>query len=67
MKSTTLSCLLILASKRCMLCCLIMCGSHKCENLVREFVSFVRFVNMLKIAHKHPQDYWNLYPLLLEG
>ena len=22
---------------------------------------------MLKIAHKHPQAYWNLYPLLTEG
>ena len=22
---------------------------------------------MLKIAHKHPQDYWNPYPLLTEG
>ena len=22
---------------------------------------------MLKIAYKHPQAYWNLYPLLIEG
>ena len=22
---------------------------------------------MLKIAYKHPQAYWNLYPLLTEG
>ena len=29
--------------------------------------SSVRFVNMLKIAHKHPQVYWNPYPLLTEG
>ena len=67
MKSTTLSCLLILGPKRCMLCCLLVCGGHRCEFPVREFVSNVRFVNMLKIAHKHPQAYWNLYPLLTEG
>ena len=42
-----------------------MSGGHRCKNLVRKFVSNVRFVNMLKIAHKHPQVYWNLYPLLI--
>ena len=67
MKSTMLSCLLILGTKRCMLCCLLVCGGHRCENLVREFAKRVRFVNMLKIAHNHPQVYWNLYPLLIEG
>ena len=67
MKSTTLGCLLILAPKRCMLCCLLKYGSHTCEKLVREFVSIVRFFNVLKIEHKHPQVYWNLYPLLNKG
>ena len=50
-----------------MLYCLLMCGGHRCENLAIEFVSSVRIVNMLRIAHKHPQDYWNPYPLLIEG
>ena len=66
MKSTILNCLLILDPKRCMLCYLLMCSDHRCENLAREFASSVRFVNMLKIAHKHPQDYWNPYPLLID-
>ena len=67
MKSTRLSCLLILGAKRCVLCCLLVCGGHICEFPVREFISNVRFVNMLKIAHKHPQAYWNLYLLPTEG
>ena len=67
MRSTTLSCLLILGLKRCMLCCLLVCGGHRWEFPVSKFVSHVRFVNMLKIAHKHPQDCWNRYPLLREG
>ena len=67
MKSTTLSCLLILGPKRCMLCCLLMCGSCRGEKPVREFVSNVKIDNMLKIAYKHPQAYWSLYPLLKEG
>ena len=67
MKSTILSCLLILAPKRCMLCCLLVCVGHRCESLVRKFVSNIRFVNMLKIAYIHPQVSWNLYPLLSEG
>ena len=50
-----------------MLCCLLVCGGRTCENLVRKFVSNLRFVKMLKIAHKHPQVYWNLYPLLNKG
>ena len=66
-KSTTLSCLLILAPKRCMLYCLLVCGGHRCKPLVSKFVSNFRFFNMLKIAHKHPQGYWNPYPLLIEG
>ena len=66
MKSTTLSYLLILAPKRCIPCCLLVCGGYRCENLLIKFVSNVRFVNMLKIAHNHPQVYWNLYPLLHE-
>ena len=65
MRSTILSCLPSLGSKRCMLYCLLVCSSHRCENLIRKFVSNVRFVNMLKIAHKHPQVYWNLYLLLI--
>ena len=67
MRSTTLSCLLILGLKRCMLCCLLMFCIHRCEFLVSKFVSNVRFVNMLKIAHKHPQAYWNHYLFLIEG
>ena len=43
------------------------CGGHRCKFLVSKFASNVRFVNVLKIAHKHPQAYWNLYPLLTEG
>ena len=66
-KSTTLSCLLILGLKRYMLCCLLMCGGHRYKKLIRKFVNNVRFVNVLKIAHKHPQAYWNPYPLLTEG
>ena len=67
-KSTMLSCLLILGTKRCMLYCLLMFGGPRCENHVREFVSSVRFVNMLKIdTGRHPQVYWNPYPLLIEG
>ena len=44
-----------------------MCGGYRCENIVRKFFSNVRFVNMLKIARKHPQVYWNLYLLLNKG
>ena len=66
MKSTTQSYLLILGPKKCMLCCLLACGGHRCENPVSKFVSSVRFVNVLRIAHKHPQDYWNPYQLLIE-
>ena len=50
-----------------MLCCLPVYGGHTCEFLVSKSVSLVRFVNMLRIAHKHPQDFWNHYPLLKEG
>ena len=50
-----------------MLCCLLVCGSHRCDFLVSKFISNVKFANMLKIAHKLPQAYWNLYPLLTEG
>ena len=67
MKPTTLSCLLIFGPKRCILCYLLVCGGHRWENPVREFVSTVRFVNVLNIAHKHPQAYLNLLPLLTEG
>ena len=67
MKSTTLSFLLILTPKRCMLCCLFVCGGYRCENLVRKLESNVKFINMLKIAYKHPQVYWNLYLLLSKG
>ena len=67
MSSTTLSCLLILGLRRCMLCCLPMYGGHTCESLVSRFFSLVRFVNMLRIAHKYPQVCWNHYPLLKEG
>ena len=55
MKSSTLNSLLIFAPKRCIPCYLLMCGGHRCENLVRKFVYNARFVNMLKIAYKHPR------------
>ena len=67
MKSTILSYLLILGIKICMLCFLHVCGGHRCEKLVRKFAKSVKFVNILKIAHRHPQVYWNPYPLLTEG
>ena len=67
MRSTTLSGLLILGLKRCMLCCLLVCGGHRLEFLVSKFVSNVKFVNVLKIAHKPSQAYWNRYQLLREG
>ena len=67
MRSTTLSFLLILGLKRFMLCFLLVCGGHRCEFRVREFVSNIRCVNMVKIAHKHPQHYGNIYSLLTEG
>ena len=57
MKSTTLSCLLILGTKRYILCFLLAYGGHRCEKPIREFVSIVRFIKMLKIAYKHPQVY----------
>ena len=50
-----------------MLCFLLVCGGHRCKNLVRKFVSNARFVNVLKIAYKQFQVYWNLYPLLNKG
>ena len=67
MRSTTLSCFLILGLKRCMLFCLLVCGGHRCEFLISKFVSNAKFFSVLKISHKHPQAYWNRYPLLREG
>ena len=67
MRSTTLSCLLILGLKRCMLYYLPEYSGHTWEFLVSKSVSLVRFVNMLRILHKHPQDCWNCYPLLIEN
>ena len=64
MKSTTLSCLLILGVKRCMFYCLLVCGGHISEFLVSKFVSPVKFVNVLKIAHKHPQACWKPLPII---
>ena len=37
------------------------------ENCVKKFEKSDRFINMLKIAHKHPQVNWNPYSLLIEG
>ena len=62
-----LSCLLILGTKRCTLCCLLVFGGCKCESHVREFSSSARFVNMLRTAHRHPQVHWNPYLFLIEG
>ena len=66
-RSTMLSCLLILGTKRCMLCCLLLFGGPKCENHVKGFANSVRFVNMRRTAHSHPQVCWNPYPLLIGG
>ena len=62
-----LSCLLILGTKRCMLYCLLVFSSPTCENLVRGFVSIVRFANVQRTACRHPQVCWNHYPLLIGG
>ena len=62
-----LSSLLILATKRCMLYCLLVFGGPRCQIHIRKFVNSVKFVNMLRTALKHHQDYWNLYPLLTDG
>ena len=51
MRSTTLSCLLVLGLKSYMLCCLLVCGSHRWEFLV----SNIKFANVLKIEYKHPR------------
>ena len=67
MRSTTLNCLLILGLRRCMLCCLPVYSDHTWEFLACKFFHLVRFVNVLRIAHKHPQDCWNRYLLLREG
>ena len=50
-----------------MLYFLLIFGGHRCENHVREFANSVKFVNTLWTAPKHPQVYFNLYPLLIEG
>ena len=50
-----------------MLCYLLVCVGHRCENHVREFAKNVKFDNVLKIVSKHPQVYWNPYILLIEG
>ena len=62
-----LSCLLTLGTKRCMLCCLFVFGGPRCKNYIGGFVGHVRFVNILRIAHKHPQVYLNPYLLLIGG
>ena len=66
-RSTMISCLLILGTKRCMLCCLLVFGGLKCENQVRGFASNFRFVNIQRTVHRHPQVCWNHYPLLIGG
>ena len=53
--------------KDTLLCCLLMFSGSKYENLVKRFKKSVRFVKMLKIAHKHLQVCWNPYPLLING
>ena len=57
LRSTMLSYLLILGTKRCMLCCLLIFGGPKCDNHVREFAGSVRSINMRRTACKHPQVY----------
>ena len=67
MRFTTLSCLLILGLRKSMHCCLPMYVGHTWGFFVSKSVSLVRFVNVLRIAHNHPQACWNHYPLLREG
>ena len=62
-----LSYLLILGTKRCLLCCLLMFEGPKYDNHVREFANSDRSFNMQRTACRHPQVYWNSYPLLIEG
>ena len=62
-----LSCLLILGTKRCMLCCLLIFGGPKYKNLVKGFSNIIRFVNMQRTAHRHPQVCWNPYPLFTDS
>ena len=57
MRSTMLNFLLILATKRYMLYYPLMFGGPRYENHVREFVNGVKFVNMLRTALKHLQNY----------
>ena len=66
-RSTKLSCLLILDTERCMLYCLLMFGGPRCEKRVREFISSLKFVKVQSTALRHPQDYWNPYLLLIDG
>ena len=42
MRSTMLSYLLLLGTKRCMLCCLLVFSGPRCGNLVRRFVSHLK-------------------------
>ena len=62
-----LSYLLIFGTKRCMLCYLLVFDGPRCENLIKGFSNSVRFVNMQRTAHRHPQVCWNPYPLLIDG
>ena len=50
-----------------MLCCLLVFGDLKCENLVKGFANSVGFVKIQKTAYRHPQVRWNPYPLLIDG
>ena len=61
MRSTKLSCLLFWGLKRCMLCCLLMCGGHRWEFLISKFVNNVRFFNILNIAR--PPGLLELLPI----
>ena len=44
-----------------------MLGGPKCKNHVTIFASSVKFVNMQRIKRRHPQVFWNHYPLLIGG
>ena len=66
-RSTMLSCLFILGTKKRMLYCLLMFGGPKCENHVRGFAGSFSFFNMQRTAHRHPQVCWNHYLLLIGG
>ena len=66
-RSKIISCSLILGTKKCMLCCLLMFGGPKYDNHVIGFASSVRFVNIERKAPRYPQVCCNHYLLRIRG